>query len=337
MPIEAPIEDLGLFDLFQLISLTDKRGILDLNDNVSGKKYILYFQKGCLSYIDITNRLKREFCKRDLMEESDVASIKGDELIDYILEKRLMTPNTFSVFFKQVAEEVIYSLFSITAGYFSFQEVDFDIPESLDLEMRIENIIMEAARRMDEISKMKETISSRDIILEVSSDISEKDTINLDPMEWKILSLLNGQRTIADLISEIGEDFAVLKSLYGMIMTGIITEKRIEIDNFIQGKEGIEKEVDIKIKETSRRWKKGQYEEGLKVLRSLKGMYPNDPRIIYELGYYYLAIGKYSEAIAEWNVFILLSDDNERKKEIGENLEMVKELQKRISNREVFI
>lgn len=335
MPIEAPISELGLFELFQLISLTDKRGTLSLTDYESKKNYTIYFKDGKLAYIDLTDRLKEEMQRRDLVGREEISSLKGEGFIDYIIEKQVMTGNTFKVLFKKIVEEVIYPLFLIKSGYFSFEESDFSVPDSLELEMKIENIILEAARRMDEMSKMEEVIPSRDILLEVSSEIIEMEQINLDRMEWRILSLIDGKRTITDLIAEIGDEFAVLKSLYGMIMTGIITEKRIAVDDILREAREEEDEVEMKLKELTGVWNRREYEKGIQILSELKSRYSDDPRIIYELGYYYLASGKFMEAISEWNSCLLLSKEEKRKKEIKENLDLVTELQKKIFNREV--
>lgn len=335
MPIEAPISELGLFDLFQLMSLTAKQGILKLTDDESKKIYTLYFKDGKLAYVDLVERLREEIIKRELVSEDEITSLKCEEFIEYIIGSQVMTRNTFKLLFEQVAMEVIYSLFIINSGHFIFEEVDFSIPYSLDLGMRIENIILEAARRMDEISKIEEVIHSRDIVLEVSSEIAEIESINLDSMEWKLLSLINGKRTIADIIRETGEEFTILKSLYGLIMTGIVTEKKLELS--IE-KEPIKEEnkVSIDLQGLSNFWHRREFKKGIEKLSLLRKRHPDDTRIIYESGYYYLTTGDFKKAISVWNTYLLLSEDKSQKKEVREILQLVMELSKKISDREVF-
>jgi len=336
MPIEAPISELGLFDLFQLISLTAKRGILRLTDDENRKTYTLYFDSSRLAYIDITDRLKEEMIKRKLIDREEVATLKGNDFIEYIIRKQVIPRNTFKVLFKQVACEVLYSLFIIKSGYFSFKEGDISIPVSLELGMKIENIILEAARRVDEMSKIEKIIPSYDIVIEVSSGIVEMESINLDRMEWKLLSLINGKRTIAGLISVIGDELSVLKSLYGLIMTGIVTEKKIELDDIVKATSKEEDEVKDKMRELGIFWNRKEYEKGIETLTLLKKRYPDDPKIIYELGFYYLVTGRFKKAISEWDSYLLLSGYEPRKREIRKNLELVMELSKKISDREVY-
>lgn len=335
MPIEAPISELGLFDLLQLISLTTKRGILSLTDKEPPKTYTIYFDNGKLAYIDLTDKIREEMVKRELVDNDEVYSLEGDDLIEYIVKRQLMSSNTFNILYRKIAMEVIYSLFTINSGQISFKESDFSVPYSLDLGVKIENVILEAARRIDEISKMEEIIPSRDIVLEVSSDIIGMESINIDRMEWELISLIDGKRTIADLIRETGDELKVLKSLYGLIMTGIVTEKRIELNNIVKDKVVKDDEITGKLRELRKLWSKGKYEKGIEILSHLRKRHPDDTRIIYELGFYYLAAGRFKRTISEWDSYLLLSENELQKKEIKENLELVMELINKISSRDV--
>lgn len=335
MPIKAPISELGLFDFLQLISLTSKSGIINLANNNNQKNFKLYFQDGRLEYIDLTDRILNEIIKRELVNKEVLKSLEGNNLIEYIIERKLMNINTFRIFYKQIASEVLYSLFMIDSGQIIFEECEFSIPYSLNLGMKVENIILEAARRIDEISKMEEVIPSRGIILEVSSDIKNMNLIDLNRMEWEIISLIDGKRTIADLVREIGNELEVLKSLYGLIMTGIITEKRIEINNIAEERKKEEDKITKELKSLSKFWRGEEYNKGVEFLSLLKKKYPEDKRIIYELGFYYLATGRFKRAISEWDSYLMLSENENQKKEIRGIINLVMELNKKISSREV--
>jgi len=338
MPIEGPIKELGLFELFQLISLAGKKGILTITGEEFIKSYILYFDNGMLISIDFPERLKKEMLERGFLTKEQIVEIADDKFVNHLIENKIIPLSTFRTIFKQAAIDIIYSLFLIENGHFNFRETDFEIIENLTLNMKIENIIMEAARRIDEISKMEEILPNTDIVLEVSADLIEKEQINLSPMDWKLLSLINGNLTIGALIDKIGDKFAVMKSLYGMTMTGIITETKIPVDDIIKKNEtSVGKITDKKMKELPKLWNKGKYIDGLKELFKLKELYPEDPRIPYNMGYFYLAEGRFKEAISEWNSFLILSSDKKKKTEVGETLELIKKIQKNIVNWEVLV
>lgn len=338
MPIEGPIKELGLFELFQLISLAEKRGILTISGEDILKSYVLYFNRGNLASIDFPERLKKEILKRGFLTKEEAIEVADNKFVDYLIEEDKISLSTFKALFKQAAIDVLYSLFLIKNGHFSFRETDFEIPDYLILNIKIENIILEAARRIDEISKMEEVLPNTDIVLEVSTDLIEKEQIDLTPMDWKLLSLIDGNLTIADLISKIGGDkFEVMKSLYGMTMTGIITEKKISVDDIIEENKTSGGEEIERLKGIKKLWNKGRYTEGLKELSNLKEMYPEDSSIPYNMGYFYLAEGRFKEAVSEWNSYLVLSIDEQKKKEIREILELVKGIHKKIVNWEVLI
>jgi hypothetical protein len=337
MPIEGPIKELGLFELFQLISLAEKKGILVITGEDIVKSYVLYFANGELVSIEFPERLKKEIIKRGFLSKEEAIEVADDKFVNYLMERGIIPISTFKTIYKQSAIDVIYSLFLIKSGHFAFRDTDFEIPDYLNLKMKIENIIMEAARRIDEISKMEEILPNTDIVLEVSTDLVEKEKIDLSPMDWSLLSLIDGTLTIGDLVNKIGDKFAVMKALYGMTMAGIITEKKIPVDDIIKETEKYVAKITGKLKELTRLWNKGKYTDGLKELYKLKEMYPEDPRITYNMGYFYLAEGRYKEAISEWNSFLLLSPDENKKNEVREILNFIERINKKIINWEVLI
>ena len=118
-------------------------------------------------------------------------------------------------------------------------------------------------------------------------------------------------------------------------MTGIVTEKKLEL--------GIEKEpikeeneVSIDLQGLSNSWHRREFKKGIEKLSFLRKRHPDDTRIIYELGYYYLTTGDFKKAISEWDTYLLLSEDKSQKKEVREILQLVIELSKKISDREVY-
>jgi hypothetical protein len=338
MPIEGPIKELGLFELFQLISLAGKKGVLELNAEDILKSYVLYFDNSILISIDFPERLKKEISERGFMKKEETVEFADDKFAHYLIENKIVPLRTFKTIFKQVAIDVIFSLFLIKNGHFTFKEKDFQVADYMKLDMKIENIIMEAARRIDEISKMEEILPNTNIVLEVSTDLIEKEKIDLSPMDWQLLSLIDGKLTIRELIGKIGDKFAVMKALYGMTMAGIITETKIPVDDIIKKKKtSVEKITDKKMNELNRLWNKGKYTDGLKELFKLKELYPEDAMIPYNMGYFYLAEGRFKETISEWNSFLLLSSDEKKKTEIRETLELVKRIHKNIVNWEVLV
>ena len=68
------------------------------------------------------------------------------------------------------------------------------------------------------------------------------DLIDLDPKEWEILSMINGENSIRDIADKYGNEFEIAKLIYGMMTLGIVQvadRKGVEIteDYMSRGKQ----------------------------------------------------------------------------------------------------
>jgi hypothetical protein len=120
-----------------------------------------------------------------------------------------------------VGEEAVYTLAIWSQGDFKFEP-------GIDTELRTisksnTNLLMEAARRLDEWRVLSKKIPSVDMIPEFVVQETREGQINLNTSEWMILSKIDGQRSIKT-IAATGRlsVFDVCKILYGLIATGLI-------------------------------------------------------------------------------------------------------------------
>ena len=330
MAIEGPIKELSLFELFQLISFAKKTGILKVIDN-SQKEYKLYFKNGNLSYMDVDNTIRQEFIKRDIIKENEVGK---KNLISFVLSDKRILPREVKDFLKNIVVNKVYELLKLSDGYFSFVETDFEIPGRINLGLKAENLIIEGARRLDEITRMEEAISPENR-LSLSKEIEKKPYIHLEPQEWRIMSYIDGNRTVKDIINLTGDEFTTVKILYGLLMSGIVVKKKEEKRKQITEKHQ-ESENNI-LPEINTLWKENKYAEGIEYLSKLLEDHPMDPTILYNLGFFYTMSGNFYNAISIWNNFIAISKDEKIKAEIREILNILKELSKRLIKREVNI
>lgn len=85
-----------------------------------------------------------------------------------------------------------------------------------------EQILLDGARRVNEWGDIKKLIPSTDTVFKLSADGSPS-TVNLEPSEWKVLTHVNGSRTLAEIAAEMGRDeLSVAKVLYGLSTAGLL-------------------------------------------------------------------------------------------------------------------
>jgi hypothetical protein len=123
-----------------------------------------------------------------------------------------------------VGEEAVYSLAIWRQGEFRF-EAGVDT-ESRTITKSNTNLLMEAARRLDEWRVLSKKIPSTDLVPEFVVQENREGQINLNTSEWLILSKIDGHRSVKAIAAASSLSvFDAAKMLYGLIATGLIRLK----------------------------------------------------------------------------------------------------------------
>lgn len=127
---------------------------------------------------------------------------------------------------EMIGEESIHYILRWTKGKFVFS------PEKRAPEKRmnipIQNLILDAAKQIDEWKRIEKIIPSVEMIVDFVEDPNvSSEEINLSPDEWKILSLITGERSIRD-VAQLAKltEFNTAKIFYGLISSGLVNLKR---------------------------------------------------------------------------------------------------------------
>ena len=119
-------------------------------------------------------------------------------------------------------EEAVYALSIWSEGDFHFQPgVESDI---VTIKKSNTNLLMEAARRLDEWRILSKKIPSMDRVPVLRYEEQWKKEVLLSPQEWTLITRMDGRKTIEDLGAGLGwSAFDVCKILYGLITQGLVT------------------------------------------------------------------------------------------------------------------
>jgi len=175
MSLAGDLQDFEITDVFQLIQLGQKDGILRIqtDDDVG----IVYF-------------------KNVKVAHAQTNTIKGEPAIDTIL--------------------------SWKKGRFIFNPGEETEQHTVDLP--IQQVILEAARRIDELKRIQKLIPSYDVVIKIV-EIPQPDVerIQLNPREWKVLSFVDGSLNIKQIAQKSNiPEFETAKIFYGMISSGLV-------------------------------------------------------------------------------------------------------------------
>jgi len=118
-------------------------------------------------------------------------------------------------------EEAVYSLAIWRQGEFRFDATG--APPRETIQKSNTSLLMEAARRLDEWRVLSKKIPSVDRVPEFVIPENREGQINLNTMEWLLLSKIDGKRSLRAIAgaAELSV-FDAAKLLYGLVATGLI-------------------------------------------------------------------------------------------------------------------
>lgn len=232
MTIQSSIQELGLFDLFQVLYMNRKTGRLLITGTPQGVDAQVLFHEGAVCFAAIYDRVPKSISallvEWGVLDESSSRRIeqaikKYHNLLDCLDGERLISRNHMENFLASRVRESVYEIFKWDGGEYSFIEERLDRKREVLIALNTENLILEGARRIDEWSNIKSKVPSEHSVFHICSESQDNQGMNLKPKEWEILSLIDGRRSVVEVNEAVGEDlFSTSKLIYGLVVMGVI-------------------------------------------------------------------------------------------------------------------
>lgn len=268
MALEGTLKDFSLADIFQLIGLQRKTGVLSLRspDDV----VTISFVDGKVVAADSLNdrledRLGQILIKTGAISSEELAaSLKEqmetlERLGRVLLRRGALERDSLRDALQRQTLQIIFRVFRWQDGDYNFsQEVSVDYDPDLVIPITAESILMEGARMLDEWPIIERRIPHRGMLfvpapgaahVDVVETEDDEDLIDLDtdlrspepsaqpsrvrvnPTEHAVLQLVDGFSSVEEIIknSSLGE-FETSKALYTLLSRGLIREaNRLEL------------------------------------------------------------------------------------------------------------
>jgi hypothetical protein len=242
MAIEGPLRELGIHDVFQLLDLSRKSGVLRVVSKLRDNEGVVAFHAGRIAYASIRSNphpIGEMLLKANKITEAELATARERQTLagdrrrigEILIELNAITPRDVEQFVRRQAEAVVFELMSWREGHFRFEEANTDdLPENTSVAVSTESVLMEAARRIDEWSRIADRVPSLSVIPEFA-DLGESHVGQLDllPGEWEVLTMIDGARDLRRIAVELARsDFDVAKIVYGLVSTGVVSLRQPE-------------------------------------------------------------------------------------------------------------
>lgn len=234
MAIEGSLQDVNLADICQLLGMGRKTGCLSITDR-SNFGYI-YFEKGRVIYASVLNRPDRlgellvrnhVITRMDLSQAMERQALeRGKRLGEILVAQGSIDQEKLQRYIQMQIEEAVYHLFAWTQGSFHFDPDQKPDEDGIFLiNVNIDSLLMEGARRVDEWSLVEKRIPSFDVVFQLDKhpDASD-DQVELSKDQRKVLPYIDGVRTVTEIMNEAGlVEFETGKALYGLIQAGFVS------------------------------------------------------------------------------------------------------------------
>jgi hypothetical protein len=233
MAIEGPIRELALSDVFQLLDLSRKTGLLTVTGDAAGRRAAIRFERGAVVGAELagsTGRIDRLLLMAGKVTEAQVnraAQIQrqspGRRFGAILVEMGAVSEADLKRQLRFQIEEVVFDLIQWKDGYFRFEESAPAADGGVAVRVPTESLLMEAARRIDEWSTLEAKIPHMAVVPALTGEGADEGMLDLHPSEWEVLAEIDGVRPLKEIASDLGRsDFDVAKIVYGLVSTGVV-------------------------------------------------------------------------------------------------------------------
>ena len=236
--IKGDVEVLGISNLLQTLSMAGCKGYLTIV--LEGQKKVIHFLDDGIRLVSGARRtnplgeilIRTGKITRDQLDELLAEQRRTATPLGEIVSRRgILDPTVIqSALREQVAEE-IYDLFTWSGATFYFAE-STEVPTTTDtgplanvvLDANVMSLMIEAARRVDELARIQSIIPDVRLVAERLELPASLDDPGLDRNAIEdILPLVDGERSVGHIIEEsLFPKFTVLRTLYGLAQRGVI-------------------------------------------------------------------------------------------------------------------
>ena len=231
MNLKGDYEGSSLNSILQLLCDDQRTGILRVTSGEKQSRVV--FKEGTIVYAIGSHKearlgailrrdgvLSEEHLKKCLLSAKETKQALGKVLVN----RGYISLETLKKYNKKQVEEILYNLLFWRKGEFEYSDSELNLSGMIITQLNPMRLILEASRRIDEMSMLTEMIPSDQIIFKISDKPqTDEEEIKFSPNEWRILSLIDGIRPLRQIIEITGYDeFAVYKIVYSIMSYGLI-------------------------------------------------------------------------------------------------------------------
>lgn len=365
MAIEGPLKELSIQDVLQLLALANKTGVLTVRSDRLNDEAIVHFSDGAIVFAvrrRSTRRLGQLLIRAGKLTQRELDAAleiqRADptrRLAEILLEIGSISEEELERQLRFQMEETIYELMGWDEGYFKFEERDEIGRQRLLSTVRVESLLMEGARRIDEWSRLEAKVPNPESV-PLLAPAGDRDTAPLDlrTEEWEVLAEIDGERDIRQLAADLARSaFDVAKTVFGLVSAGIVqvqqAHSRVSEDQLREAVAEVERLIEA-----------GEADDAQRQVSELENAYPDRAELAflsgralaaqrrmraatesfdravaldplsasahYALGFAALQTGDLERTARAWDTYVRLAPESDQRRDVSEALSAVQTL-----------
>jgi tetratricopeptide (TPR) repeat protein len=308
--LEGPLKEFHIQDVFQLLDLGRKSGVLRVTSELRQASGTVSFERGGVVAASLANsqpigsRLVRlgKISEQDL-DRARALQESGDprRLGDILVANGVIARRELDRQLKGQIEDTIFQLLGWTEGYFRFEDgAACEAMVENPVRIPAEALLMEAARRHDEWSRIEGTVPHLRVVPKLPPpDTPSNGRLDLLPFEWEVLAAIDGQRDLHALASALGRsEFDVARTIYALSAAGVII-----LDNPASSRSSVAgngRDHAGSLAPAREALARGEYENAAKSLQEVLRADPLMPEARRLFGVCQAALGRFRGAAETW-------------------------------------
>lgn len=231
MALQGNLDDFSLPEILQLIAVQQKSGVLKLT---SGHDVaVIFFEGGRVVSTRDRRRNARDPLKIFLIQTGyitdaqlkQIETIEGEskrELTDVLLSGNYITTENLALAIQDQIQDTMHQLLTWKQGTYHFSGDARTVPKfAANVRLNTEGLLMESMRRLDEIVRYKQVLSSPAMVLRPKAlAMPPKD---MTGPEQRVLPLVDGLKPLRDIVAQSKlVEFEVYEALHRLLDLGVI-------------------------------------------------------------------------------------------------------------------
>lgn len=229
--LKGCIRKYRLSDMLIGVQKLGKTGVFELLTDSATKK--IFFKEGDAIFSSSDQHEERmgdmlvavkKITPEQYEEAVTIMKKTGKRIGALLVELGYLAPADLIWAVRYQVEKIILNMFSLSEGNFLFKEEPLPIEELITLKLSTGNLIYRGVKSIENIERIKKTAPNSESILYFSPDpASLFQEISLDENDRKILALIDGKRTLRDIIADSPlSEPETLKTIFALYNTQLI-------------------------------------------------------------------------------------------------------------------